>query len=154
MPSCGKSTVGRLIDLDGYEFIDTDEEIEKRYGRTPRQLIETNGEQYFRDLEAEVIRDVSKESCRIISTGGGAVLREENILSLKKNGRIFFIDADPKRLLATADRPLSNTADKLEKLYSERINIYKSTADVTVSDMESPKSEAEYILSERMELIK
>ena len=154
MPGCGKSTVGRLIDLDGYEFIDTDEEIEKRYGRTPRQLIETNGEQYFRDLEAEVIRDVSKESCRIISTGGGAVLREENILSLKKNGRIFFIDADPKRLRATADRPLSNTADKLEKLYSERINIYRSTADVTVSDMESPKAEAEYILSERMELIK
>jgi len=72
---------------------------------------------------------------------------------LKRNGKIFFIDAELSRLRATDDRPLSNTEDKLVKLYNERIDIYKATADVTVPDMETPDAEAEYILAKRMELI-
>jgi hypothetical protein len=112
------------------------------------------GEEYFRDLEAEVIRDISSKSCLIISTGGGAVLREENIRALKRNGRVFFIDADLSRLRATDDRPLSDTEDKLVKLYNERIDIYKRTADVVVPDMGSPEKEAEYILEKRMELVR
>lgn len=153
MPGSGKSTVGQLLNVDGFEFIDTDTEIEKRCGCTIKELIEEKGENFFRDLEAEVIRDVSSENSRIISTGGGAVLREENVRCLKRNGRIFFIDAELSRLRATDSRPLSNTEDKLVKLYNERINIYKSTADVTVPDMDSPKAEAEYILAKRMEFM-
>jgi len=153
MPGSGKSTVGKLLNVDGYEVIDTDAEIEKRCGCTIKELIEDRGEKYFRDLETEVIRDVSSKSCRIISTGGGAILREENVRCLKRNGKIFFIDAELSRLRATDDRPLSNTEDKLVKLYNERIDIYKATADVTVPDMETPDAEAEYILAKRMELI-
>ena len=153
MPGSGKSTVGRSLRLDGYEFIDTDAEIEKRCGCTIKELIADKGERYFRDLESEVIRDVSKEGCRIISTGGGAILREENIRSLKRNGKIFFLDAELSRLQATDDRPLSNTADKLVRLYNERIDLYRATADLTVHDMETPTAEAEYILEKRMELI-
>ncbi len=153
MPGSGKSTVGKLLRLDDYEFIDTDTEIEKRCGCTIRELISERGEKYFRDIETEVIREVSAESCRIISTGGGAVLREENMRYLKRNGKIFFIDAKVSRLQATEDRPLSNTGDKLVKLYNERINIYRATADITVPDMETPEAEAEYILAKRMELI-
>lgn len=154
MPGSGKSTVGRLIRMDGYELVDTDAEIEKRCGCTIKELINEKGEEYFRDLEAEVIRDVSSESCLIISTGGGAVLREENIRALKRGGRVFFIDADLSRLRATDDRPLSDTEDKLVKLYNERIDIYKRTADVVVPDMGSPEKEAEYILEKRMELVR
>ena len=146
MPGSGKSTVGQLLNVDGFEFIDTDTEIEKRCGCTIKELIEEKGENFFRELEAEVIRDVSSKNSRIISTGGGAVLREENVRCLKRNGRIFFIDADLSRLRATDSRPLSNTEDKLVKLY-------KSTADVTVPDMDSPKAEAEYILAKRMEFM-
>jgi len=153
MPGSGKSTVGRLLNIEGYEFIDTDAEIEKRCGCTIKELITTKGEKFFRDLEADVIRDVSSESCRIISTGGGAVLREENVHSLKRNGKIFFINAKVSRLCATEDRPLSNTKEKIAKLYAERIDIYKKTADVIVPDMETPMAEAEYILTKRMELI-
>ena len=153
MPGSGKSTVGKLIDLEGYEFIDTDAEIEKRCGCAIKDLIAEKGEKYFRDLESEVIRDVSSEGRRIISTGGGAILREENLRALKRNGKIFFIDANLERLQATNDRPLSDTREKLVRLYRERIDIYRSTADVTVPDMDTPEAEAEYILSKRTELI-
>ncbi len=153
MPGSGKSTVGKLLKLDGYKFIDTDEEIEKRCGTTIKELIAMKGEKYFRDLESQVIRDVSSESSSVISTGGGAVLREENARALKRCGRLFFIDARLQRLRATDDRPLSDTEDKLIRLYNERINIYKETADLTVPDMETPEALAEYILKKRMELI-
>ena len=152
MPGSGKSTVGRLIGLEGYTFIDTDEEIEKRCRCTIGELIANKGEKYFRDIETEVIRDISSQGCRIISTGGGAVLREENIRSLKRNGRIYFIDAKLSRLQATEDRPLSDTADKLIRLYNERIDVYRATADVVVPDMDEARSEAEYILASRREL--
>ena len=154
MPGSGKSTVGKLIKIDGFEFVDTDAEIEKRCGCSIKELISTKGEKYFRDLETEVIRDVSSKGLRIISTGGGAILREENINCLKRNGKLFFINADIKRLQATDDRPLSNTYEKLKKLYDERIGIYKSTADFVVPDMETPEAEAEYILTKRLEMIK
>lgn len=153
MPGSGKSTVGKLIDLEGYEFIDTDAEIEKRCGCAIKDLIAAKGEKHFRDLEGEVIREVSGGNRRIISTGGGAILREENVRALKRNGKIFFIDASLARLKATSDRPLSDTYEKLVKLYGERIDVYRSTADVTVPDMDSPEAEAEYILTKRMELI-
>ncbi|MBR5285500.1 MAG: shikimate dehydrogenase [Clostridia bacterium] len=152
MPGSGKSTVGRLIDIEGYKFVDTDEEIEKRCGCTIKELIADKGEKHFRDLESEVIRDISSQGCRIISTGGGAVLREENIRRLKRNGKIYFIDAKLSRLQATEDRPLSDTADKLIRLYNERIDIYRATADVVVPDMDEARSEAEYILASRREL--
>ena len=151
MPGSGKSTVGQLLAIDGFTFVDTDEEIERRCGCTIRELIEEKGESFFRDLETEVIRDVSSQSCRIISTGGGAVLRPENVHSLQRNGTLFFLNADPARLQATDSRPLSNTAEKLAALYAERMDIYQSTADVTVPDMAAPEEEANYILQKRME---
>ncbi len=153
MPGSGKSTVGRLLNLDGFTFVDTDAEIEKRCGCTIKELIGSKGEQYFRDLESEVIHDISSKNAQIIATGGGAVLREENITCLKRNGRIFFLNADIERLRATADRPLSDTDEKIKQLYTERLGIYQSTADITVPDMGSPKAEADYILAKRWELI-
>ena len=153
MPGSGKSTVGRCLNTEGLAFIDTDAEIEKRCGCTIKELIRTKGERYFRDLESEVIRDVSSSCCRIISTGGGAVLREENIRSLKRNGKIFYLDAALQRLRATSDRPLSDTDEKLAALYAERLGVYQATADVIVPDMATPEDEAAYILKKRMELI-
>jgi len=153
MPGSGKSTVGKRLSLEGYEFIDTDAEIEKRCGCTVRELIAAKGEAYFRDLETEVIRDAASKNCRIIATGGGTVLKGENIRALKRNGKIFFLDADPSRLHAASDRPLCDTGEKLAKLYTERIDLYRKTADVTVPDLGSPEAEAEYIAKKRSELI-
>lgn len=151
MPASGKSTVGRLLNIEGFTFVDTDAEVEKRCGCTIQELITTKGEACFRAIESAVIRDVSAQNGQVIATGGGAVLRAENVNALKRNGRIFFLDADLSRLRATADRPLSDTADKMAKLYAERINMYHSTADVIVPDGATPEAEAAYILAKRME---
>ena len=81
------------------------------------------------------------------------MLREENIRSLKRNGKIFYLDAALHRLRATSDRPLSDTDEKLAALYAKRLSIYQATADVIVPDMATPEDEAAYILKKRMELI-
>ena len=85
---------------------------------------------------------------KIIATGGGAILREENVTNLKRNGKIFFIDANFSRLIPTGDRPLSCNQEKLKKLYDERIDIYKSTADIVVPD-DTAQNMANYILNAR-----
>ncbi len=154
MPGSGKSTVGKQMKIDGFTFVDTDAEVEKRCGCAIKELIDAKGEKHFRDIESEVIRDVSSQSACIIATGGGAVLREENVNCLLRNGKLFFINASIERLKATDDRPLSDTYEKLKKLYSERLPIYQSTADVTVPDMKTAEEEAQYILTKRLELMK
>lgn len=133
MPACGKSCIGKKISrsLDR-EFFDTDEYIVKKAGKTIPEIFQEDGEAAFRDIESEVIKELSAKGGVVIATGGGAVLREENMLSLKRNGRIFFIDRSLEKLIVTDDRPLSSNRESLEKRYRERIDIYRSTADVTV----------------------
>ena len=153
MPGSGKSTVGKCLNIEGFEFVDTDEEIEKRCGCSIKELIQEKGEAHFRALETEVIREVSSMNCRIISTGGGAVLKEENVRALKRNGKLYFLNADLSRLKATDSRPLSDTQEKLARLYTERMSLYTGTADVVVPDLRTPQDEADYITTKREELI-
>ena len=153
MPGSGKSTVGKCLNIEGFEFVDTDEEIEKRCGCSIKELIQEKGEASFRTLETEVIREVSSMNCRIISTGGGAVLKEENVRALKRNGKLYFLNADLSRLQATDSRPLSDTQEKLTRLYTERMSLYTGTADVVVPDLRTPQDEADYITTKREELI-
>lgn len=151
MPGSGKSTVAAGLVLDGFTHIDTDAAITERYGATPAELISSRGEAAFRALETEVIRDATLHGSAVISTGGGAILREENVRMLKRYGRLFFLDAARERLVATADRPLSNTPERLDALYRERIGRYRATADLTVPDLGTPEAEAAYLLEKRME---
>ena len=153
MPGSGKSTVGRMLSLPGFSFTDTDEEIEKRCQMTIKGLIRERGEAFFRDLESTVIRDVSSTGGQVIATGGGAVLRPENVKSLKRNGKLYFLNASPDRLHASSHRPLADTKEKIEALYACRLPIYRAAADVTVADMETAAEEAAYILQKRMEMI-
>ena len=100
-----------------------------------------------------MIREVSSNSCRIISPGGGANLREENVRCLKRNGKLFFLNAELSRLQATGSRPLSDTDEKLKRLYAERMPIYQNSADVVVPDLAEPQEEANYITKKRKDLI-
>lgn len=125
MPGCGKTTVGKaLAEALGAEFIDTDEEIVKQEGREIPQIFATEGEKHFRDLETAAIRQVAARQHAVISTGGGAVLRKENVRLLGQNGRIYFIDRPLEDLESTPDRPLSSNRQALEQRFKERYDIY------------------------------
>ena len=133
MPGSGKSTIGKVIaKLSGKKFIDTDELISENAGISIPEIFEKYGEVYFRNLEAEVIREVSLLNGVVISTGGGAILRNDNIISLKHNGIIFFLDRELSELIPTSDRPLANSKEEIIKRYNERIDLYNSTCDKKV----------------------
>ena len=83
--------------------------------------------------EAEVIKEVSLKKNCIISTGGGAILRDENVRNLAANGKIYFLDRKPEDLIPTDDRPLANEKSKIMKLYEDRLPIYQSTCDVIIN---------------------
>lgn len=149
MPSSGKSSVGKkLAELTGKEFADTDTMLTDRFGRTISDFISENGEKPFRDEESVVIGQAAEKRGYIIATGGGAVLREENVRAMKKNGTVVFLDRDPALLTATKDRPLSSTREALEKLYEERYPIYKKAADMTVPSDRSVGEVAEDVRKE------
>ena len=147
MPASGKSTVGKLVaqQLDR-ELIDTDQLIIEREGHIPT-IFKEKGERYFRDLESEVIREVSALSGKVISLGGGAVMRAENVQALQHNGAIFFIDRSPEYLVPTDDRPLADKKEKILRLYNKRIDTYMSTADFIIDGDCDPEDVADSIIN-------
>ena len=133
MPGSGKTTIGKLISKKlSREFVDTDELIVKKAGMEITEIFSKFGEAHFRALESEVIGEVSKRTGLVVATGGGAVLKKENIAALRQNGRIFFLDRPLSQIIPTADRPLSNDEMALRKRFEEREPIYKSTCDEAV----------------------
>ena len=133
MPGSGKSTIGKELSASlKKEFIDTDALIVEREKREISDIFATDGETYFRNVEKEVIKEVSLRKNVIISTGGGCILNPENIKNLKANGRIFFLDRKPEDLVPTDDRPLANEKSKIMKLYEDRLPIYQRTADYII----------------------
>ena len=134
MPGSGKSTIGKAVAQKlGREFIDTDEEIKKDIKMEIAEFFENYGEKLFRDKETEVIKRISALSGVVIATGGGAVLRQENIDALKMNGTVYYLDRPIEQLIPTADRPLADSAEAIKKRYEERIDIYTSTADKSIT---------------------
>ena len=133
MPGCGKSPLGKMLaERLGKQMVETDEIISQEAGMSIKDIFAEYGEQHFRDLESEVVKRYSVKGGAVISTGGGAILRKENVEALRLNGVIVFIDRPLDQLKATDSRPLSNDRSKLEKLYEERYQIYKDTADMIV----------------------
>lgn len=135
MPSCGKSTIGKLLSEElNKEFVDSDEEIEKRIGMKIKDFLTLNNEEEFRNIETEVIKELSLKNNLVISTGGGVIKRDKNIEYLKFNGKVFFIDRPKELLQATSSRPLSSTVESLNKLYQQRYPIYLKSCDVVVKN--------------------
>ena len=135
MPGSGKSTIGKTLAqrLDR-PFYDTDELIRKSAGSEISDIFKTKGESVFRDMETEIIQELSAKSGCVIATGGGAVLRRQNTDLLKMNGMIFFLDRSPSLLVPTADRPLALNADAIMERYKERYGIYTSAADHVIEN--------------------
>lgn len=132
MPSSGKTTLGKVVaDFTGKTFIDTDAKIVEKIKMSIRDYFAIYGEQKFRDVEYNVVEEVSRMENCLISTGGGVILNPKNMENLRSNGCVIFIDRPVKDLLATSDRPLSDTEEKIVKLYNQRIELYRS-ADATI----------------------
>ena len=129
MPGSGKSTIGKaLSEKTGKPFVDTDDMICDEFGDIST-IFSEKGEVFFRDAEALKVKEASLMNGRIIATGGGAVLRAENIKALKQNGIIFFLNRPLEDIIPTDDRPLSSNIEALRKRFEERYDIYVSSAE-------------------------
>ena len=127
MPGSGKTTVGKALARKlGREFVDTDDIIKERHGDIS-EIFRQKGEQHFRELESEVILEISAKCGLVVATGGGAVLKGENVFRLRQNGRIYFLDRPLEQIVPTSDRPLALNAEAVKKRYNERFDIYLSS---------------------------
>ena len=133
MPSSGKTTIGEALSKSiKKDFIDLDQLFAQRYELHPGDYISKYGESNFREKESILVKEVSRLNNRIISTGGGVILREENILNLKQNGKLYFLDRSLQNLIPTSSRPLSSSREELKKRYEERYNLYVKASDVII----------------------
>ena len=147
MPGSGKSAVGKILaKKTGKPLADTDRLIVREAGKSIPDIFREDGEPAFRDLESGIIRELSKQGGQIISTGGGAVLRPENVAMLRRNGRLFWLNRNPDDLVPTDDRPLADTEAKMKQLYIEREPVYRAAADVIIPVTGTPQQTANQIL--------
>ncbi len=149
MPGSGKSTVGRILaQALGRELVDSDTEVVRLARKSIPELFAQRGEDGFRELESQVIAQLSQRTGVVIATGGGAVLRTENIRRLRQNGRLYFLDRPLEDLVPTSDRPLSRDKDALSQRYKERYPRYLNCADRVIPVAGGPESVAAAIREE------
>jgi shikimate kinase len=140
MPGCGKSTVARHLARQlNLQFVDSDSEIEKRIGMPIRDYFAAQGEDAFRDVEQDVIDELSQRAGAVLATGGGAVLRPSSRDALHSRTHVFYLRNSPeelhRRLRNDTHRPLLQVADplsRLRELYRERDPLYRRTAHFVV----------------------
>jgi len=140
LPGSGKTTVGRkLTHRLGLDFVDMDVCIEEQVGMPISQIFEVHGEAYFRQCEAEIAAEVARLESTVIATGGGTVLREENMRALCANGLIIFLDRNPRDIVTDIrngddTRPLLAQGEhRLFELARERRRLYEQYADITIT---------------------
>jgi shikimate kinase len=138
----GKSTIGKLIAAClGRPIISTDREIVRRTGSSIPDIVAAHGWDYFRDLESEVCQEVAGRDNLVIDTGGGAILRQNNVDVLKRNGRLIWLTASVEtiatRIGGDTQRPsLTGTKSHVEEIrevLSERAPKYQAAADLTIA---------------------
>ncbi len=134
MPTAGKSTVGRIIaEKLGKSFFDSDELAAALEGKSIPGIFAEGGENAFRKIEHRAITLLSKQRGAVIATGGGAVLREENMAALRKNGRLYYLERPLEALSADENHPLSQTAEQLAELFAARKPLYEKYCDTKIT---------------------
>jgi shikimate kinase len=136
LPGSGKTTIGRQMGRRlGLPFLDSDSVIEQRLGCSIREFFDREGEERFRDIEQNVLDDLSKYHHGVLSTGGGAVLRPLNRQNLHTRGKVVYLRSTPeevfRRLKHDMQRPLLQVDDpqeKLRALFNVRDPLYRETA--------------------------
>ena len=130
MPSAGKTTIGKMLEKKlGKEFIDLDDMIIAKAGKSIPEIFQESGETGFRAIETEVAIEASKMNNKIIATGGGVVKHKVNMDFLRLNGITIFIDRDIDKLISSdPNRPLSSSKQALQQMYKERYPLYQKYA--------------------------
>ncbi len=145
MPGSGKSTLGcTAAEKLGKRFVDLDEEIVKRFGPIP-EIFKNQGEGAFRDMESEIVKEYGKESGCVLATGGGAVLRKENVRALRQNAAVVWVRRGVGQL-STQGRPLSTGLDALKRMEEARTPLYRACADFEVFNNGAPEEAVKHIL--------
>ena len=136
----GKTSIGRRVAQSlGFEFIDTDDQIVESEGQAIAEIFSDEGEEYFRQLETQLLQSCGKHRNQVLATGGGIVLREENRKLLTDSGYVIWLkssaEAILERVLRNRNRPLLHTDDPLQTvkdLLQDRKHLYATTADFTI----------------------
>jgi shikimate kinase len=157
----GKTTVARILaERLGWPWHDADAEIERRAGKSIKQIFADDGEQAFRDLETEVVTELAALDQVVLALGGGAVVRPQNREALAKLGRLVWLTASPEALWAriladatTAERrpnlSVSGGINEIIATLDARREIYRACAHLTVdSEQKSPTQVADAILEQ------
>lgn len=146
MPGSGKSTVGKILSkMLCMPLVDTDALVEQTAGKTIPELFAQEGERAFRDRETAASRQAAALDNTVIATGGGIILRPENMEALAATGLIFFRDRDLEDIVGEdhMGRPLvGKDPDKLRILYTQRIDLYRKYAQYTISDTKTAEEAA------------
>jgi shikimate kinase len=138
----GKTTIGKYISKKlNIVQIDTDDLIEEKTNMSIKDTFDIYGEDFFRTIEVQVVKEIADKENILISTGGGIVLREENIHALRSNGIIFFLNGKIETIVrnlnsSDVDRPLlmneEDMYEKIKKLFLERKKLYYSSCDYLI----------------------
>ena len=139
MMGCGKTTLGKeLAKAAGRPFVDLDDEIVRRAGKSIPEIFAEEGEEAFRQRETEALRALSERENLIVACGGGTILREENVALMRETGRVLLNDRPLSRILSdiTYDgRPvIAGGEEKLRRVYAERYTLYRKTCDVRLEN--------------------
>lgn len=137
----GKSTIAReLAKTRQMNIVEMDEEIVRRRGKSIADIFEEEGEEYFRDLETALLKELQTKENQVISCGGGAVLREENVRVMKKNGCVVLLTALPQtiyeRVKNNTDRPIlqgNMNVEYIASLMEKRREKYEKAADIVIA---------------------
>ena len=135
MPTSGKTTLGVLLsEATGKKPVEMDELTAEHMGMSIPDAFAVYGEAWFREAERRTVREVSLYEHSVISCGGGVIKNPDNMKDLGANGVIVWLDRRPDLLYASSDRPLSPDYDSVLKLYQERYGLYKSFADIRITN--------------------
>ncbi len=135
MPGVGKTTLGKMLGEElNRRVISIDEEIQKATGKAPQQLIEKEGEVVFRKWEEKIVEQFHGEKGVVFDCGGGVVTQKRVMQLLRYHGKIIWIQRNLGLIPIDATRPLSNSVEKLDRLYQERRPLYAQYADIEIEN--------------------